>query len=83
MRKVEFGDGLASVGLDRDFVGGDYDAKGIRGVSLDQCVQICTKLNGCIAVSWVMAKSWCWPKHVVQRQAEYREGVVSVILPPD
>lgn len=45
-----------------DIEGGDFEDEGVRGISLDECEQLCMALPQCKAVSYVMNKRWCWPK---------------------
>jgi hypothetical protein len=47
---------------DYDIEGGDFEDKGVRGISLDDCEQLCMALPACKAVSYVVSRSWCWPK---------------------
>jgi hypothetical protein len=60
-----------------DFYGGDISQNGIRGVSLDTCVQICVENGLCLAVTWVPSQSWCFPKGQGFSK-QLNESVVSV-----
>jgi hypothetical protein len=61
-----------------DFYGADIVPNGIRGVSLDTCVQICAENKVCVAVSWVNERSWCFPKHGSGYQKRLNQDVTSV-----
>lgn len=61
-----------------DFYGADIAPNGIRGVSLDACVQICAENKSCVAVSWVNERSWCFPKHGGGYQKRLNQDVTSV-----
>ena len=61
-----------------DFYGADIAPNGIRGVSLDVCVQICAENRSCVAVSWVNERSWCFPKHGGGYQKRLNQDVTSV-----
>ena len=45
-----------------DLVGHDLTQTGIRGISFDDCKQVCLASQTCGAVSYVIEKRWCWPK---------------------
>lgn len=45
-----------------DFTGGDLTQTGYRDISFAQCQQICLRNRRCVAVSYVPAQRWCWPK---------------------
>lgn len=64
--------------LDYDIEGGDFENKGVRGISLDECEQICTALPQCWAVSYVVKKNWCWPKGA-GGEVKYKAGVISSV----
>lgn len=48
-----------------DFFGADLSPKGVRGVSLAECEQICRNTTACAAWSYVHETRWCWPKAAV------------------
>ena len=48
-----------------DLPGGDIDGQGVRGVTFPQCQTTCLADARCVAVSWVEASGWCWPKAAV------------------
>lgn len=71
-------DGRRFVALNEiDFFGADLTQDGIRGVTLNTCVQICLDNQSCAAVSWVLTKSWCFPKRQGYTE-RINENVVSV-----
>ncbi len=45
---------------DTDIQGVDLTQKGIRGISLEECEQICISASDCADVSYVTSKQWCW-----------------------
>ena len=45
-----------------DIAGADFDNQGLRGVSMEECEQVCAAIPQCRAVSYVVEKRWCWPK---------------------
>lgn len=47
---------------DTDFTGGDITQSGFRDVSFAECQRICLGNSECVAVSYVVARRWCWPK---------------------
>lgn len=47
---------------DTDILGNDLTQLGRRDVSLNECQTICTRMNGCRAVSYITQRRWCWPK---------------------
>ena len=47
---------------DTDLVGNDLTQTGVRGISFDDCKQVCLASHTCGAVSYVIEKNWCWPK---------------------
>ncbi len=47
---------------DTDFVGRDLTPSGLKGISFEQCKEICLTTRTCSAVSYVISKQWCWPK---------------------
>lgn len=47
---------------DVDFTGGDITQDGHKGVSFEQCQTICLRDSNCRAISYVVSRSWCWPK---------------------
>lgn len=59
-----------------DFPGNDLTSKGIRGISFQECKQICLRYEECQAVSYVQKQSWCWPKGSVT-QSKYIDGIIS------
>ncbi len=61
---------------DTDFPGHDLTTNGFRGVSFSHCKQICLEYAQCQAVSYVQAKSWCWPKGRAARQVS-APGLIS------
>ena len=63
----------------KDFFGGDLSPKGVRGVSLSDCEQICRDNSSCAAYSYVIETRWCWPKSRVEN-VSLAEGVVSGII---
>jgi hypothetical protein len=64
--------------LDYDIEGGDFENKGVRGISLQECEQLCTALPQCWAVSYVMDKNWCWPKGA-GGNVKHKAGVISSV----
>jgi hypothetical protein len=60
-----------------DFYGADITQNGVRGITLDTCIQICIDNGSCAAVSWVPAQSWCFPKGRGYTK-QLNENVVSV-----
>lgn len=62
-----------------DFRGGDFDKSGLRDVSLSQCVAVCKEIPSCKGISYVERKSWCWPKHTLNKSV-VTSGVSSVII---
>jgi PAN domain len=62
-----------------DFFGSDIHPKGIRGISLEKCEQICTEDSSCAAWSYVHATSWCWPKSGVDN-ISLGDGITSGIV---
>ncbi len=43
----------AIVARDRDIYAGDLQDQDIKGISFEDCITICAKMDGCIAVSWI------------------------------
>jgi hypothetical protein len=62
-----------------DIVGGDIVSDGFKQVSLDRCGEICRSTPGCVAVSYVVDKKWCWPKQSITSSVA-RAGVVSAMI---
>lgn len=50
---------------DTDLPRGDIGSQGVRGVTFAECQAICLSDERCVAVSWVEASAWCWPKSAV------------------
>lgn len=61
-----------------DLPGGDIDAQGVRGVTFAQCQATCLADARCVAVSWVEASAWCWPKAAVGGR-QTAAGIVSAL----
>ncbi|SLN58926.1 hypothetical protein ROG8370_02696 [Roseovarius gaetbuli] len=59
-----------------DFVGADLTKKGVRGVTFEECQELCTQYVECKAVSYIISKKWCWPKSLPQRK-RHSSDVVS------
>jgi PAN domain len=49
-----------------DYEGGDLD-DGQRGVSVDQCLTLCSTNPRCVGFAYVRAKNWCWQKAQLMR----------------
>ena len=49
-----------------DYEGGDLD-DGQRGVSVDQCLALCSTNPRCVGFAYVRAKNWCWQKAQLMR----------------
>ncbi|SEM27559.1 hypothetical protein SAMN05443999_11816 [Roseovarius azorensis] len=62
-----------------DIPGGDFDTKGLREISIDQCHEVCLGIDRCIGFSWVEQSGWCWPKHTISSRVS-NTGVTSVII---
>lgn len=62
-----------------DYFGADLQPKGVRGVSLAECEQICQQDRSCAAWSYVRATRWCWPKSRVSN-ISYGAGIISGIV---
>lgn len=62
-----------------DIPGGDFDNQGLRGISIEQCLEVCLGIDRCIGFSWVERNGWCWPKHT-ESNAVSNTGVTSVII---
>lgn len=62
-----------------DIPGGDFDTRGLRGVTIEQCLEVCLGIDQCIGFSWVERSGWCWPKHT-ESNAVSNAGVTSVII---
>lgn len=63
-----------------DFLGEDLYTDGIRNVTLKTCVKTCQDDSRCVAVSFVEAQNWCWPKSstIGRRLAT---GITSATMP--
>jgi hypothetical protein len=61
-----------------DFPGNDLTRDGFRGISFARCKEICLEYEDCRAVSYVQARSWCWPKGQASG-AISKPGVISAI----
>ena len=65
--------------LDTDLFGGDLTQDGHRGVSLGVCEVICASSSECRGYSYVLDKSWCWPKFDVSEPLPGRPGLMSAV----
>lgn len=65
--------------LNVDFFGMDISPAGHRGVSIDECDQICRSDSNCAAWSYVTETHWCWPKYGV-KNVSYAEGAISMVV---
>lgn len=65
-----------TVVTDVDLTGGDLTSDGIRDVTFEACQQICIENRSCRAVSYVVERRWCWPKHSIE-SANRKLGVHS------
>ncbi len=63
---------------DIDIEGGDFDAKGLREISLSECEQVCLEISQCRAVSYILEKRWCWPKGY-GGTVKHRLGIISSV----
>ena len=62
---------------DTDLFGGDLTKDGHREVSLGDCEAICAASDECRGYTYVLGKSWCWPKHDVSQPVPRRSGMTS------
>lgn len=62
-----------------DFTGGDLTRSGHRGISFAECESICRNDPRCVAISYVVAQRWCWPKGSINA-INPNPGVVSAYL---
>lgn len=62
-----------------DFFGNDIYPKGLRGISLNECQQVCETNTKCAAWSYVRSTQWCWPKTGVSN-ISLADGIVSGIV---
>lgn len=62
----------------QDIDGNDLTARGIKGVTFEQCQRECLAHRGCKAISYVVESQWCWPKSGVTSTTQ-RAGVLSAI----
>lgn len=63
-----------------DLFGADLYADGIRNVTLQTCVKACQDDNRCVAVSYVEARNWCWPKSSTSGRRP-AAGITSAMMP--
>jgi PAN domain len=49
----------------KDLTGYDLLAKGLKGVTLEQCRAACSGSPACLGFSWVRDLNWCWPKSAI------------------
>ena len=61
-----------------DFTGNDLTREGFRNISFAQCKEICIGYEQCVAVSYVQASAWCWPKGQTNNPRSV-DGVISAI----
>ena len=50
-----------------DFLGGDLTRAGHRGTTVAECEAICAGSSQCRGYTYVLGKSWNWPKYDVSR----------------
>lgn len=62
-----------------DFTGGDLTRSGHREVSFADCQNICQHEPRCVAISYVVAQRWCWPKASINA-INSNPGVMSAYL---
>lgn len=61
-----------------DLIGSDLTQNGIRGISFQECQQICLDAPKCQAISYVSEKLWCWPKGTIGPQ-NAAPGIMSAV----
>ncbi len=61
-----------------DLFGGDILQSGVRGVTVSECESFCRASDACLGYSYVISKSWCWPKGAIGALSP-KTGVVSGI----
>lgn len=62
-----------------DVFGGDLTEGGIRGITQQQCQDLCAGNTACVAYSFVAdQRQWCWPKSSLGERS-YKPGLISGI----
>lgn len=63
---------------DVDLPGNDIPEADRREVTFDDCLDHCASIPSCRAVSYIVAKSWCWPKNAASAPTQV-PGVSSAV----
>ena len=64
---------------DTDLYGGDLTQDGYKNIQLSQCEAICTADDECRGYTYLVSKSWCWPKSSETQTITGKKGLVSAM----
>ena len=59
-----------------DLFGDDITERGVKGISIRECENLCLSNNECVAYTYIVSKSWCFLKNGVG-QPQHKPDVIS------
>lgn len=62
--------------LNIDLFGDDITERGVKGISIPECENLCSSNNECVAYTYIVSKSWCFLKNG-EGQPQHKPDVIS------